>query len=164
VFAVKLTLKEEGLHLNGLETVSFIIQTNAGSKMQPLNKIASGGELSRISLAITVVSANFYALPTVIFDEVDVGISGAIAEIVGQKLQELAQNIQVICITHLPQVAALGQQHLKVIKQTVNNTTRTKVFDLNKDEKVDEIARLLGGVNISENTKSVAKELISAGF
>jgi DNA repair protein RecN (Recombination protein N) len=164
VFAVKLTPKEGGLHLNGLETVSFIIQTNAGSKMQPLNKIASGGELSRISLAITVVSANFYALPTVIFDEVDVGISGAIAEIVGQKLQELAQNIQVICITHLPQVAALGQQHLKVIKQTVNNTTRTKVFDLNKDEKVDEIARLLGGVNISENTKSVAKELISAGF
>lgn len=164
LFAVQLTPKEAGLHLNGLETVSFMIQTNAGSKMQALNKIASGGELSRISLAITVVSSNFYALPTVIFDEVDVGISGGIAEVVGQKLQELAKNIQVICITHLPQVAALGQQHLKVVKKTTNNTTKTKVINLNKDEKVDEIARLLGGIKISENTKNVAKELINAGL
>lgn len=164
LFSVEFKTKEEGLHLNGLETVSFMIQTNAGSKLQALNKIASGGELSRISLAITVVSSNFYALPTVIFDEVDVGISGAIAEVVGQKLQELAKKIQVICITHLPQVAALGQQHLKVIKKTIYNATKTNVLSLDKNEKVDEIARLLGGVNISENTKNVAKELISVGL
>lgn len=164
LFTVQLTSKEKGLHLNGLEAVSFMIKTNAGSKLQALNKIASGGELSRISLAITVVSSNFYALPTVIFDEVDVGISGAIAEVVGQKLQQLAKNIQVICITHLPQVAGQGQQHLKVIKKTITGTTKTNVICLNKNERIEEIARLLGGVTITENTKNVAKELISVGL
>ncbi|SFV60460.1 DNA repair protein RecN [hydrothermal vent metagenome] len=160
VFKINLIKKELGIHLNGNEKISFDIQTNAGSKMQALNKIASGGELSRISLAIAVISAQFYSLPTVIFDEVDVGISGATAEIVGQKLQQLAKNTQVICITHLPQVAGFANQHLKVVKSTTQDNTRTQVINLNYNERIEEISRLVGGVNISDKTRLVAQELI----
>jgi DNA repair protein RecN (Recombination protein N) len=116
VFKVDLPKKENGVHYNGDESVDFLVRTNMGSDFKALKKVASGGELSRISLAISVVSSDSEYTPTLIFDEVDVGISGAVAEVVGQKLKQLSQHYQIICITHLAQVAAFGHQHLRVQK------------------------------------------------
>ncbi len=160
-FQVELqALTQEQYNAHGLETVEFIVRTNPGQPAKPLNKVASGGELSRISLAIQVVCAAKPTVPTLVFDEVDVGIGGAVAQIVGRLLRELGGNNQVLCVTHLPQVAAQGHTHLHVNKQTAKNQTHTDIAELSQDEKVAEIARMLGGLKITDQSLAHAKELI----
>ena len=128
--------------------------------MQPLAKVASGGELSRISLAIYIATALQHTIPTLIFDEVDVGISGATAEIVGKLLRHLGKTHQVFCVTHLPQVAAQGHQHVRVEKRTHENVTQTQIQSLSSAEKINEIARMLGGVAITKKTLEHAREMV----
>ncbi|MFZ5600923.1 MAG: DNA repair protein RecN, partial [Pseudomonadota bacterium] len=141
--------------------VEFIVCTNPGQPAKPLGKVASGGELSRISLAIQVACAAKTNVATLVFDEVDVGIGGAVAQIVGKLLRELGRSNQVLCVTHLPQVAAQGHTHLHVNKQTKRNQTHTDIAALAQDEKVSEIARMLGGLKITEQTLAHARELIA---
>ncbi|MBD3822192.1 MAG: DNA repair protein RecN [Thiotrichales bacterium] len=144
----------------GSDTVSFLVTANKGQPLQPLAKVASGGELSRISLAIQVASAEVASLPTLIFDEVDVGIGGGIAEVVGQKMQQLGKHRQILSITHLAQVAAYGNQHLNIAKATVDEQTITQVNELDEAERIEELARMLGGMTITENTRNHAKEML----
>ena len=147
---------------NGKDAVLFMISTNAGEPLKPLNKIASGGEMSRIMLAFKKIIADYDEIPTLIFDEIDTGISGIAASVVGKKLQEIATNHQIICITHLPQIAACGHTNYRIDKATTGGSTKTTITKLNADEKIDEIARLLGGSNITETTRKSAKELVDA--
>ncbi|GDX83961.1 DNA repair protein RecN [Methylococcaceae bacterium] len=146
--------------LNGNDSVTFLISANIGLPPKPLSKVASGGELSRISLAIQVTTANDKTIPTMIFDEVDSGIGGGIAEIVGQKLRQLSGNRQVLCVTHLPQVAAQAQQHLYVEKQHDTKMTASQVRLLTKEERVIETARMLGGIELTPNTLAHAREML----
>lgn len=145
----------------GLEQVEFYVQTNPGQPAKPLGKVASGGELSRISLSIQVACAAKTNVATLMFDEVDVGIGGGTAQVVGQLLRSLGNDNQVICVTHQPQVAAQGHHHLHVNKQTKKQNTFTDIAALSQDEKVLEIARMLGGLNVSDQTKAHAEELIA---
>lgn len=149
-------------HPHGGEDVEFLISTNPGAPTQPLGKIASGGELSRISLAIQVVTASTSTVPSMVFDEVDVGIGGAVAEVVGKLLRTLAEQAQVLCVTHLPQVAAQGQQHLLVSKSSDKKSVETSLQQLLDEAKVQEIARMLGGVKITEQTLAHAREMLEA--
>lgn len=145
---------------NGLETVEFLVAGHAGVEPRPLNKVASGGELSRISLALHVTTASQNLVPCMIFDEVDVGIGGGVAEVVGQLLKQLGCERQVLVITHLPQVAAQAAQHLQVSKSQQNGATLSHIQALSKTERVEEIARMLGGIQITETTRSHAKEML----
>lgn len=145
---------------NGLEKIIFQIKTNTGQTLQPLAKIASGGELSRIGLAIHMATAGQHATPSLIFDEVDVGIGGGTAEIVGKLLRRLGHTHQVLCITHQPQVAALGHYHLRVAKMQKENLTHTHFQLLSLTEKINELARMLGGVEITKKTLDHARELV----
>jgi DNA repair protein RecN (Recombination protein N) len=145
---------------NGLEQVEFLVAGHAGVEPRALNKVASGGELSRISLALHVTTANRNSVPCMIFDEVDVGIGGGVAEVVGQLLKQLGVERQVLVITHLPQVAAQAVQHLQVSKTQVNGATLSHIQELNKTERVEEIARMLGGIQITEATRNHAKEML----
>ena len=149
-------------HMNayGLEDVQFLVSANPGQAPRPLNKVASGGELARISLAIQVILSLQSALPTLIFDEVDSGIGGAIAEMVGHHLRQLSAGRQVLCVTHLPQVAALAHQHYQVEKQKEINSTHTTLHLLDHAQRVHEIARMLGGVKITDATLSHAQEML----
>lgn len=147
---------------NGTDIVEFMISTNKGESLKPLSKIASGGEMSRIMLAFKKIVGDYDEIPTMIFDEIDTGISGITASIVGKKLQQIAANHQIICITHLPQIAAFGAHNYKISKESDENSTYTTVLELIADEKVQEIARLLGGINITDTTLQSAKELIEA--
>lgn len=160
-FEVQLLEKAKG-HFSpeGLDDIEFLVTTNPGLPLQPLRKIASGGELSRLSLAIQVITAEKLTTPTLIFDEVDVGISGKTAAIVGQLLRQLGQETQVLCVTHLPQVAANGLQHYLVEKQQKQDSTITHIRPLFEQDKIMEIARLLGGAKITQNTLAHAKELL----
>ena len=144
----------------GMERVEFLVSANPGQALKPLNKVASGGELSRISLAIQVIAAQSGRIPTLIFDEVDVGVGGGVAEIVGQQLRALGQNRQVLCVTHLPQVAAQGQQHFQVNKQSSKGATRINVTELDAAQRREEIARMLGGVTITGQTRVHAEEML----
>ncbi|MCP4789881.1 MAG: DNA repair protein RecN [Gammaproteobacteria bacterium] len=144
----------------GMDDVEMLIQTNPGQPAKPLAKIASGGELSRISLAIQVVIASTSITPCLIFDEVDVGIGGATAEIVGRLLAQLGQHCQLLCITHLPQVASQAQHHLQVSKHHQDQITHTQVVPLSKTQRVQEIARMLGGITLTEQTLAHAKEML----
>ena len=149
--------------LNGVEDVSIQVKTNVGQDFKPLNKVASGGELSRISLALSVSGTNTVLIPCVVFDEVDVGISGSVAEIVGQMLKKLSIKYQIICVTHLAQVAAQGTDHIKVEKTQKDGLTYTSVTNLSKKERADEVARILGGIEISHKTRIAAEEMIDSG-
>ncbi len=144
----------------GTDEVLFLVSANPGQSPKPLHKVASGGELSRISLAIAVITAQGSEVATLVFDEVDVGIGGGVAEIVGQKLAALGTQRQVLCITHLPQVAACGQQHLRVRKQAQADRTLTDLVRLNQSERVEEIARMLGGIEITAQTLAHAREML----
>ncbi len=144
----------------GLETVEFQVSANSGQPLRPLAKVASGGELSRISLAIQVITARTARIPTLIFDEVDTGIGGGVAEVVGRQLRELGTGRQVLCVTHLPQVAAQAHQHFKVEKQANGETTHTQVLALAPDERVAEVARMLGGMALTANTLAHAREMV----
>jgi DNA repair protein RecN (Recombination protein N) len=145
---------------HGLEKIIFQIKTNAGHTLQPLAKIASGGELSRISLAIHMATALKHSTPTLIFDEVDVGVSGGTAEMVGKLLRRLGENHQVFCITHQAQVAAQGHHHILVKKTEQDNMTYSRMNVLNADEKINEIARMLGGVEMTKKTLAHAREML----
>ncbi len=155
-------LPSETPQINGLDKIEFLISTNPGLPAKPLSKVASGGELSRISLAIQVTTSNDKTTPTMIFDEVDSGIGGGIAEIVGKRLRMLSNNRQVLCVTHLPQVASQAHQHLYVEKSNVENMTSSTVKELNQGERIEEVARMLGGINITENTLVHAKEMLES--
>ena len=145
---------------NGLEAIEFLVTGHAGIEPRALNKVASGGELSRISLALHVTTAAQNKVPCMIFDEVDVGIGGGVAEVIGQLLRQLGSERQVLVITHLPQVAAQAAQHLQVSKTQQNGATLSHIQALNKLERVEEIARMLGGIQITETTRSHAKEML----
>ena len=163
VFDISIDNKDKQLlSALGQDHIEFRVTTNPGQPLEPLHKVVSGGELSRISLAISVITADKVATPTLIFDEVDVGISGATAATVGSMLRELGQTTQIICVTHLPQVAACGHQQLQVTKQTDGKTTSTTMVPLTKDTRVVELARLLGGNSISDTTLANARELLIA--
>lgn len=144
----------------GLENVEFRVAAHAGAALRPLAKVASGGELSRISLAIQVAAADVTPVPTLIFDEVDVGIGGGVAEIVGALLRRLGESRQVLCITHLPQVAAQGDHHLRVWKETRDGATVSRIAPLDREARVEEIARMLGGVDITDTTRAHAAEML----
>ena len=147
---------------SGLEQVEFLVAGHVGVEARPLNKVASGGELSRISLAIRVVTAEQGSVPTMIFDEVDVGIGGGVAEIVGLLLKQLSSDRQVLVITHLPQVASQGKHHLNVKKIQKDQMTLSTIEVLDPNARIEEIARMLGGVEITETTRQHAKEMLSA--
>ncbi|CAK3681142.1 DNA repair protein RecN [Vibrio crassostreae] len=146
----------------GMDNVTFIVSTNPGQPMQPIAKVASGGELSRISLAIQVITAQKVDTPSLIFDEVDVGISGPTAAVVGKMLRKLGESTQVMCVTHLPQVAGCGHQQLFVAKNTKSGKTETQMHTLDEQQRISELARLLGGSQITESTLANAKELLIA--
>lgn len=149
------------LHANGAEKIEFMVAANPGQPQQPLNKVASGGEMSRISLALQMITAQKDNTPTLIFDEVDVGIGGATAEVVGKLLRQLGDKAQVLCITHLPQVAAQAQQHLQVQKTTKAKQTTATIHSLDQQLRIEEIARMLGGVNITQQTLKHAEEMLT---
>lgn len=162
VFSIE--VNNEGTHPSplGLDSVCFLVSTNPGQPLQPIAKVASGGELSRISLAIQVITAQKVDTPSLIFDEVDVGISGPTAAVVGKMLRKLGESTQVLCVTHLPQVAGCGHQQMFVAKHSKNGTTETQMNLLDQEQRVCELARLLGGSQITESTLANAKELLIA--
>ena len=160
IFEVEIT-PSNNISQHGNDDITFHISANPGQKPQPLSNIASGGELSRMSLAIQVITSNGTNIPTMIFDEVDSGIGGAIAEVVGNKLKDLSQSKQVLCVTHLAQVASKGKSHLRINKLTDNKKTKIYATQLNPDERIEEIARMIGGIELTEKTREYAKEMLA---
>jgi len=158
-FEISLNALAEG-NAHGLEQIEFLVAGHAGATPRPLAKVASGGELSRISLAIQTVTSQVAAVPTLIFDEVDAGIGGRVAEIVGLMLKALGRKHQVMCVTHLPQVAAAGEHQWQVSKAAANGRAVSAVAVLDRDSRVEEIARMLGGVKITETTRKHAAEML----
>jgi DNA repair protein RecN (Recombination protein N) len=145
---------------NGIDAIEFVISTNLGEALRPLIKVASGGEISRIMLSLKSILADSDNIPTLVFDEIDVGISGRIAQAVGRALFNHAQTHQTICITHLPQIASVSQTHFSVIKTFANGKTTTEIKKLSKNEKLHEVAKLLGGEKVTETTLQNALELV----
>ena len=146
----------------GTDIVEFMISTNRGEPLKPLSKIASGGEMSRIMLAFKKIIGDYDGIPTMIFDEIDAGISGVAATVVGRKMREISQNHQIICITHLPQIAAFGDHHFRIQKTSDETSTYTSVTALDEEETVAELARLLGGETITQTTLASARELLES--
>ncbi|MDB6096087.1 MAG: repair protein RecN [Francisellaceae bacterium] len=162
-FEVQFTDKNQHpLSSMGMDEIEFLVSVNPGHPLQPLRKVASGGELSRISLAIQVITAKKITTPTLIFDEVDVGISGKTADMVGQLMRKVANNTQVLCVTHLPQVAAYGHNHYKVEKKQTKDKTHTHISLLKKEDKIQEIARMLGGIKITPHAIAHAEEMLES--
>jgi DNA repair protein RecN (Recombination protein N) len=160
-FQISVTPEEPGrVAAAGRDRIEFLVTANPGQPEAPLSKVASGGELSRISLAIQVVATADSGLPCLVFDEVDAGVGGGVAEIVGRRLRDLGDGRQVLCVTHLPQVASQSHHHVRVSKLASARTTRTTLTALNDDEKVEELARMLGGVEITATTRRHAREMI----
>ena len=147
---------------NGIDKVEILITTNKGEPLKPLYKVASGGEMSRIMLAFKNIISSYDMIPTLIFDEIDNGISGITASIVGKKLKEIAGARQILCITHLPQIAACGEHNYRIFKESDENKTFTTVEALNDDQTINEIARLLGGATVTDVTLASARELIAS--
>ena len=151
----------ESFEQTGGDEIEFYLVANKGEESKPLNKIASGGELSRIILALKNVLSRTGSVASIVFDEVDNGIGGAVAEIVGRKLKEVSANHQVICITHLPQIACFGDKHMYVSKKVMKGRTITSVEELDDEQKIEEISRMLGGVNVTKATREHAREMIN---
>ena len=145
---------------HGLEEIEFLVSAHSGLPPKPLTKVASGGEISRISLAIQVITSKVSLVPTLIFDEVDVGIGGGVAEIVGQLLKQLGSERQVLCVTHLPQVAAQGDHHWQVSKSSREEAVVSRIRVLDRNSRIEEVARMLGGVDITDTTRKHAKEML----
>ena len=158
-FEIALTASSPTVH--GVETCEFLVAGHTGVSARPLTKVASGGELSRISLAIAVITSTATPVDTLIFDEVDSGVGGAVAEVVGKLLQTLAADRQVLCVTHLPQVAVFGHHHMRVQKQQTENATESRLVALDADARIEEIARMLGGQTITDTTKANAAEMLA---
>ncbi|OQS43956.1 DNA repair protein RecN [Chromobacterium haemolyticum] len=160
-FAIELAPQPEpGAH--GLESIEYLVAANAGTSLRPLAKVASGGELSRISLAMQVVISQVASVPTLIFDEVDVGIGGRVAEVIGHMLRQLGQRYQVLCITHLPQVASCGSHHWQVSKSEHKGRVKSRIEPLDSEQRVLEIARMLGGVELTQTTREHAAEMLAS--
>ncbi|NVK52284.1 MAG: DNA repair protein RecN [Flavobacteriaceae bacterium] len=159
-FSIKLSIAEDFL-ANGKDQLEFLFSANKGGKFGALKKVASGGELSRIMLAIKKILSENIKLPTIIFDEIDTGVSGEISNKIANIMQQMAKNMQVITITHLPQIAAKGDQHYKVYKEEINEKTTTNLKLLDKDERIVEVAEMLSGKNISDSAIVHAKELLN---
>ncbi len=161
IFAVDVSpRKDRSFGPHGMDAIEFLVSANKGQPLQALGKVASGGELSRISLSIQVICAGSDAIPTLIFDEVDSGIGGGVAEIVGGKLRGLGTQRQVLCVTHLPQVAALADHQIQITKLSGKESTRIRVRTLSNEERVDELARMLGGIKITQQTREHAREMM----
>lgn len=161
-FAIDVRFEEQHLTAEGADRIEFCVTTNPGQPLQAIAKVASGGELSRIALAIQVITARKMETPALIFDEVDVGISGPTAAVVGKLLRQLGESTQVMCVTHLPQVAGCGHHHFYVSKETDGAMTETHMQPLDKRARLQELARLLGGSEVTRNTLANAKELLAA--
>ena len=146
----------------GLESIEFLVSTNPGQKAKPLIRVASGGELSRISLAIQVITAQTSQIPSLVFDEVDVGIGGGVAKIVGELLRKLGERTQILCVTHQAQVAGQGHHHFFVSKSSEKNSTLTQITELNEEAAVKEIARMLGGNDFSEESLAHAEQMVAS--
>lgn len=159
-FEISLSPSPPGAH--GNETIEFLVAGHAGVSPRPLAKVASGGELARISLALSVIASQAARVPTLIFDEVDTGVGGAVAEMVGRLLRELGERHQVLCVTHLPQVAARGSHHYEVRKSTADSSTLSTIQALDAKGRVDEVARMLGGLKITDTTRKHAKEMLAS--
>jgi DNA repair protein RecN (Recombination protein N) len=163
VFATRIEPRPAGeVSEHGTDEVEFLVSANPGQPPRPLAKVASGGELSRISLALQVATLNATHLPCLVFDEVDAGVGGAVAEMVGRQLHALAASGQVLCVTHLPQVASQADHQVRVRKQTTGGRTRTSLEPLERDERVEELARMLGGAAITARTREHAREMLEA--
>jgi len=147
----------------GADKCEFLVSANPGQPLKPLVRVASGGELSRISLAIQVAALGKAITPCVVFDEVDAGVGGAVAEIVGRQLGSLGERAQVLCVTHLPQVASQADHHVRVAKLTDGRSTRTTLHELRGSERVEELARMLGGVEITQKARDHAREMLKRG-
>ena len=162
IFKVKIDeLSENEWSKYGIDSIRFTASTNPGTPLNDLNKIASGGELSRFMLALKVVLLKTNTVPTIIFDEIDTGISGEVASAVGERLKKLSKKIQVIVVTHLAQIASKGDYHLKVQKIENNNETNTIVTILNKEERIKEIARIFSGENITNEALKVSENMLN---
>ena len=161
-FQINVTLDDKNRRsAHGSNHIEFTVAANPGQECKPLSRVASGGELARISLAIQMIAARQGKIPTLIFDEVDSGVGGSIAEVVGQHLRELGNENQVICITHLPQVASQAHHHMKVHKQSRKRQTQTQVDPLDRKQRIAEIARMLSGVDVTQQSLAHAEEMIS---
>ena len=145
----------------GVDRVEFRIAGHAGATPRPLAKVASGGELSRVGLAIAVLAAQANPVPTLIFDEADAGVGGAVAEVIGELMRKLGGSHQVFCVTHLPQVAAKAHHHFAVSKARVGDLTVSRITRLDRSARVEEIARMLGGMDITTTTRKHARELLT---
>jgi len=160
-FQIKVSSCDESASAQGIDKIEFTVSANAGQACKPLARVASGGELARISLAIQMITAAQCRIPTMIFDEVDSGVGGGIAEIVGKQLRVLGNTNQVVCITHLPQVASQAHQHMRVQKQSAQEQTQTNVYPLDRSERIEEIARMLSGVEITKQSLAHAEDMIA---
>lgn len=156
----KIEIKEKELSFDGIDKIEFLIAPNLGQDLMPMVKVASGGEMSRIMLGFKSIIAEKDNIPTLVFDEIDTGISGKTAQIVGNKIKEVSKDRQVIVISHLPQIVALADTHFAIKKDVVNNSTISTIDKLSYDERVNEVARLIGGMNVSEIAIETAKEMI----
>lgn len=156
----KIEIKEKDLSFDGIDKIEFLIAPNLGQDLMPMARVASGGEMSRIMLGFKSIIAENDNIPTLVFDEIDTGISGKTAQIVGNKIKEVSKDRQVIVISHLPQIVALADTHFAIKKDVVNNNTISTIDKLNYDERVNEVARLIGGLNVSEIAIETAKEMI----
>jgi DNA repair protein RecN (Recombination protein N) len=164
IFEIKISPRDRDAPRSwGVDNIEFLISANPGQPPMPLSRIASGGELSRMSLSIQVIASDGSAIPTMIFDEVDSGVGGGIAEMVGLKLRELGETRQVFCVTHLPQVASLADHHFRIFKISDGKSTKTAVTHLNDNERIEELARMLGGVEITTRTRDHAAEMLRSG-
>jgi len=162
-FITEISTDEDSRDPSGFERVEFWAQTNPGTRPGPLMKVASGGELSRFMLALKLVLAKASPVSTLVFDEVDSGIGGGVAEIVGRRLRALGNDRQVLAVTHLPQVASQAHRHVLVTKREVNGRSRIQVETLTGDAKLEELARMLGGVEITQRTRAHAREMLERG-
>jgi DNA repair protein RecN (Recombination protein N) len=161
VFEVSFTRLDEANARNwGLDEIEYLISANPGQPPMPLARIASGGELSRMSLSIQVIASDGSAIPTMVFDEIDSGVGGGVAEMIGRRLKDLGSSRQVFCVTHLPQVASLADDHFRITKVTDGHSTRTEIARLSRKERVEELARMLGGVKITSRTRAHAAEML----
>lgn len=160
VFVARISSDNSRFSADGYDQAEFLVSMNPGQPPKPLTKVASGGELSRVSLALQVIAADAIDTPCLVFDEVDTGIGGGVAEIVGRKLRELGANRQVLCITHLPQIASHGHQHLFVHKKTDGQSTETAMRKLTHKQRIEEVARMLGGVELTDQSRAHANEML----
>ena len=158
--ALSVSIEDAPAGEKGSDRVEFLIRTNKGEAFKPLAKIASGGELSRIMLAMKRIIGDLDRIPTMIFDEIDAGISGATAGVVGEKLRSISADHQIVCITHLPQIAALGDHHYRIEKISDEISAHTTVVPLSQEERIEELARLLSGTTVTDSARQQARELL----